>query len=138
MTNTLKISLKPNEKIYINGAVIRVDRKVCIELLNDATFLLEAHVMLAKDATTPLRQLYFIIQMLLMDSGSASAAREMFGRSMQVMLTSYASPPLVAGLKRIEDLVAAGKTFEALKMIRTLLPLEPPLSGEAMPSAKAS
>ncbi len=23
MTNTLKISLKPNEKIYINGAVIR-------------------------------------------------------------------------------------------------------------------
>ena len=28
MTNTLKISLKPNEKIYINGAVLRVDRKV--------------------------------------------------------------------------------------------------------------
>ncbi|TIS43650.1 MAG: flagellar biosynthesis repressor FlbT, partial [Mesorhizobium sp.] len=27
MSNTLKISLKPNEKIYINGAVVRVDRK---------------------------------------------------------------------------------------------------------------
>jgi flagellar protein FlbT len=134
----MHISLRPNEKIYINGAVIRVDRKVCLELLNDATFLLEAHVMLAKDATTPLRQLYFIVQMLLMDAGSASAAREMFGRSMRVMLASYESPPLVTGLKRVEALVATGKTFEALKMIRTLLPLEPPLTGEATPSAKAS
>jgi flagellar protein FlbT len=41
MKNTLKISLKPNEKIYLNGAVIRVDRKVTLELLNDVQFLLE-------------------------------------------------------------------------------------------------
>ena len=27
MKNTLKISLKANEKIYINGAVVKVDRK---------------------------------------------------------------------------------------------------------------
>ena len=45
MKNTLKISLKPNEKIYINGAVLRVDRKVSIELLNDVQFLLENHVL---------------------------------------------------------------------------------------------
>ena len=56
MKNTLKISLKPNEKIYINGAVIRVDRKVTIELLNDVQFLLESHVMQAErgvDAAAP-------------------------------------------------------------------------------------
>ena len=48
MKNTLKISLKPNEKIYINGAVLKVDRKVSIELLNDVQFLLENHVLQAE------------------------------------------------------------------------------------------
>ena len=57
MKNTLKISLKPNEKIYLNGAVIRVDRKVTLELLNDVQFLLESHVLQIDEASTPLRQL---------------------------------------------------------------------------------
>ena len=56
----MNISLRADEKIYINGAVLRVDRKVSIELLNDVTFLLESHVMQANDATTPLRQIYFV------------------------------------------------------------------------------
>ena len=45
MSGTLKITLKPNEKLYINGAVIRADRKVSLEFLNDVQFLLEAHVL---------------------------------------------------------------------------------------------
>ena len=32
--STLKISLKANEKIYVNGAVIKTDRKVTLEFLN--------------------------------------------------------------------------------------------------------
>ena len=64
----MHISLRAGEKFYINGAVLRVDRKVSIELLNDATFLLEAHVMHVEDVTTPLRQLYFIVQIMLMKS----------------------------------------------------------------------
>ena len=55
MKPTLKISLKPNEKIYINGAVVKVDRKVSIEFLNDVQFLLENHVLQAEQASTPLR-----------------------------------------------------------------------------------
>ena len=57
MKNTLKISLRANEKIYLNGAVVRADRKVSIELLNDVQFLLESHVLQPQDASTPLRQL---------------------------------------------------------------------------------
>ena len=89
MTNTLKISLKPNEKIYINGAVIRVDRKVTIELMNDVQFLLESHVMQADDASTPLRQLYFILQVMLMNPAGAPEARDMFRRSLPLLLASF-------------------------------------------------
>jgi flagellar protein FlbT len=48
----MHISLRAGEKIYVNGAVLRADRKVSIELLNDATFLLEAHVMKVEDASS--------------------------------------------------------------------------------------
>jgi len=49
----MHLSLRAGEKIYLNGAVIKVDRKVSIELLNDVTFLLEAHVLTTNDTTTP-------------------------------------------------------------------------------------
>ena len=71
----MKISLRAGERIYINGAVLRVDRKVSLELVNDVMFLLEGQVMQASDATTALRQLYFIVQLMLMnptDIGDAS------------------------------------------------------------------
>ncbi len=82
MKNTLKISLRPNEKIYLNGAVIRTDRKVTIELLNDVQFLLESHVLQAADATTPLRQLYFMVQMMLIDPQTLPQARELFRKTL--------------------------------------------------------
>ena len=65
MKNTLKITLKPGEKIYVNGAVIRTDRKVSLEFMNDVQFLLENHVMQPEAAVTPLRQLYFVVHIML-------------------------------------------------------------------------
>ena len=52
----MKISLRAGERIYINGAVLRVDRKVSVELVNDVMFLLEGQVMQTSDSTTALRQ----------------------------------------------------------------------------------
>ncbi len=85
----MQITLRPDEKIYINGAVLRVDRKVSIELLNDAAFLLEAHVMSVGAATTPLRQLYFIVQMMLIDPNDTVAAEALFKENLKSMLTVY-------------------------------------------------
>src|SRR5450631_2398734 len=103
----MHISLRAGEKIYINGAVLRVDRKVSIELLNDATFLLEAHVMKVEDAATPLRQLYFIIQIMLMNPTDSLAAREMFGKSIRMTIGVSENATLVAGLRAVKTLVGA-------------------------------
>ena len=76
MKSTLRISLKSGERIFVNGAVLRVDRKVAVEFLNDVTFLLENHVLQPEQATTPLRQLYFIAQMALINpEGTTHADR---------------------------------------------------------------
>ncbi|TPJ69512.1 flagellar biosynthesis repressor FlbT [Mesorhizobium sp. B2-7-1] len=124
MTNTLKISLKPNEKIYINGAVIRVDRKVTIELMNDVQFLLESHVIQADQASTPLRQLYFIVQIMLINPAGVAEARDMFRRSLPMLIASFDNLDICTGLKQIDRMVGEDDIYEALKAIRALYPLE--------------
>ncbi|WP_421916480.1 flagellar biosynthesis repressor FlbT [Mesorhizobium sp.] len=124
MSNTLKISLKPNEKIYINGAVIRVDRKVTVELMNDVQFLLENHVIQADEASTPLKQLYFILQVMLMSPPDAVEARNMFRHSLPLLLASFEDERICSELKQIDRMVAEDHIYEALKAIRSLYPLE--------------
>lgn len=124
MSNTLKISLKSNEKIYINGAVIRVDRKVTIELMNDVQFLLESHVIQAEQASTPLRQLYFIVQIMLINPPGASEARDMFRRSLPMLIASFDNQEICSALKQIDRMVGEDHIYEALKAIRALYPLE--------------
>jgi flagellar biosynthesis repressor protein FlbT len=136
MKNTLKITLKPGEKIYVNGAVVRVDRKVSIEFLNDVQFLLENHVLQAEDATTPLRQLYFIVQVMLMNPEGAGEAREMFRWSLSSLLSSFRNEQVLATLKDIDRLVAEDHVYEALRTIRTLYRAEDEILGDQLPAAR--
>lgn len=120
MKHTLKISLKPQEKIYINGAVIRVDRKVSIELLNDVQFLLESHVLQASDASTPLRQLYFMVQLMLIEPQASAQARDLFRKSLPMLIASFSDQHICATLKQVDQLISEGSVYEALKAIRSL------------------
>lgn len=136
----MHISLRAGEKVYINGAVLRVDRKVSIELLNDATFLLASHVMNVEDATTPLRQLYFIIQVMLMSPSDSGGAREMFSDAVASTIAASKSVALATGLRDIERLVESNRIFEALKSVRALFPIEAEIlasSGVISPTAAA-
>ncbi|WP_404863856.1 flagellar biosynthesis repressor FlbT [Georhizobium sp. MAB10] len=124
MKSSLRISLKSGERIFINGAVLRVDRKVSLEFLNDVTFLLENHVLQPEDATTPLRQLYFIVQMMLINPEGADQSMNMFKKSIMMLLNCFQNEEIRTQLKLIDEIVSGKKPFEALKMIRKLYPLE--------------
>ncbi|MGG7516288.1 flagellar biosynthesis repressor FlbT [Allorhizobium undicola] len=124
MKSTLRISLKSGERIFINGAVLRVDRKVALEFLNDVTFLLENHVLQPEDATTPLRQLYFIAQMILINPDGKEQTLAMFRKSIVMLLNCFQNEEVLAELKRIDGMVVSGRAFDALKAIRSLYPIE--------------
>ncbi len=134
----MRLSLRAGERIYINGAVLRVDRKVAIELMNDATFLLESHVLQAEAATTPLRQLYFAAQTMLIDPAQAAAARVLYDGLRDGLLATTGEAVLRDGLAAAHAFVEGGRLFEALKLIRGLYPLEAALmkAGDA-PAAPA-
>lgn len=128
----MRLSLRAGERVYVNGAVLRVDRKVSLELLNDATFLLETHVLQAEAATTPLRQLYFAVQALVIDPANADPARELC-RSLQAgLLAVVADPEIREGVLGAGQLVEAGRLIEALKLIRGLYAAEAALMAAPM------
>lgn len=116
----MHITLKPGEKIYLNGAVLRADRKVSIELMNDATFLLEPHVMQPQKATTPVRQLYFIVQTMLMSPADVAVARGLFDETISRMLEAYDDRTVLDAMASTRGLVERGRYFEALKLLRGL------------------
>ncbi|MEN3792119.1 flagellar biosynthesis repressor FlbT [Fulvimarina sp. MAC3] len=127
--STLRISLRAGERIFVNGAVMKVDRKTTLEFLNDVTFLLESHVMQAENATTPLRQLYFVVQMMLMDPADQDRPRAVFNDNLARMLKAYSNRDILQGLLEIEDMVGRGRAFEALKRLRSLIPIEDEILG---------
>lgn len=144
MKNTLKISLKANEKIYVNGAVIRADRKVSLEFMNDVQFLMENHVLQAADASTPLRQLYFIIQIMLMNPEGAVHAKAVFREALTRTIDSFADEHVRGSLKHVDQLVSEDQVYDALKVIRGLYDIEAEIldrgseaANEEMPLAMA-
>jgi len=120
----MNITLRAGERIYINGAVLRVDRKATLELMNDATFLLETHVMQAEDATTPLKQIYFVVQVMLMDPASARTTAQLSASLIAKALEAFETPLIRQGLDNVSELIGRSRYFEAMKALRNMYALE--------------
>lgn len=118
------IHLKRGEKLYVNGAVLRVDRRTSLEFLNDVSFLLENHVMQAEDATTPLRQLYFIVQTMLMDPGNAGMTSELYKHLSHRVRQTVSSSEIKQNLDLADQKVNDGRYFDSLKHLRSCFAAE--------------
>jgi len=128
MKAKMRFSLKAGERIFINGAVLTVSQKVTLSLLNDARFLLESYVLQMNEATTPMRQLYFVVQSLLINPQEAEKSMDTFRRFHEALIALNPDESVRASLRHVGDLVAAGRTFEALKVLRTLFEPEDKLA----------
>ncbi|MGY3617838.1 flagellar protein FlbT [Bradyrhizobium sp. USDA 10063] len=124
MKKPICISLRGGERIYVNGAVLRVDRKVTLELINDVTFLLESQVMQVTDATTPLRQLYFVVQLMLMSPHDVEETKAVYRLQRSGLLAAAENAEILDGLEQIDKLVESKRYYEALRKIRALFEVE--------------
>ena len=118
------VSLRAGEKLYLNGAVITVDRKVNIELLNDVTFLLDSHVLRPAEANTPLKQLYFVVQTALMDPAAIDSISHLIDDMLERTMASFENAVVLAGLRCVQDQVSRSRYFEAMRTIRSLYATE--------------
>ncbi len=127
----MRLSLRPQERLFVNGAVLRVDRKVGVELLNDVTFLMEVHVIQPHETQTPLRQLYFVVQTMLIDPVNAAQSRLLFDSLYPSTVRSFANRDVIDGLLTLEQLIEEGRCFDGLKLLRSLFAIEEQIIGMA-------
>lgn len=103
---------------------MRLDRRGTIELMNDAQFLLENHIMQAEGATTPMRQLYFVVQTMIMDPVNAHLTHVLFkANALQIELHANTEGYRQV-ITSVRELVERENFFEALKMLRKSFDLE--------------
>lgn len=120
----LKISLKPKEKLVINSAVIsNAGNSECsLRVENNATILRENNIMREKDANTPCRQLYFIIQMMYLDTENSSCHHQIYSRLTNDILK--AAPSTRPFLEKIKQHTENENYYLALKATKELIDFE--------------
>lgn len=124
MTKSINLVLKAGERLFVNGAVLRFNRKTTVELMSDAVFLLEAHVLQADQTTTPLRQIYFALQTMLMDPATVGPARELAASLIAAAQKAFSNVEILSGLDQVSLLLETGRYFDAMKIVRGLYPIE--------------
>ena len=68
----LRISLKPQEKMILGGAVIMNGNNTGCKLIieNTVPILREKDILNENDANSPCRRIYFVIQLMYIDEGN--------------------------------------------------------------------
>ena len=119
----LKISLKPHERMIIGGAVVKNGNKVADLIIeNNVSILREKDIINEAGANSPCKRIYFIIQLMYIDSNKAADYQNSYDELVRDLLT--AAPSTEGLIKQINESISAGKYYPALKLARQLIEYE--------------
>lgn len=133
----LKIQLKPQERVIINGAVIEghPEGRTEIVVLNNASVMRQKHILQEADADTPCKRLYFALQMLYIDEESRDTYTESYRKFHKDLEDTFTLAPIRESLTLIQEAVENGKYYDAMKVCRDLIKVEAELFKIANPMA---
>lgn len=121
----LRLRLRPNERIIVNGCVLtNGDRRNTITVSSFGQVLRGKYVLQPEDAQTPIRRLYFTIQMLLI-SGCDDKMLRHASKLGAFVFTHMDTDEERAALLEAMDQVAVRDFYKALVKLHPLLELQP-------------
>ncbi len=121
----LKITLKPNERAVINGAVvINGDRRASLTIENAASILREGDIMQPEDATTPARRIYLPVMLMIMGAGATPRLFEDYRRRLEEFAGAVSDPVALSVCASLAAKVANGDFYKALRLCRRLISYE--------------
>ncbi len=124
----LKLSLKPNEKLFIAGAVIQNGPHGAeVTVLNDVPILREKDILTEPDADTLAKRVYLCVQLMYMDTANLPDYQLKYALLVQETLKSW--PDAADIIARINADLACGRFYPALRTARQLVELEQERSG---------
>jgi len=121
----LKLSLKPGEKIAINGAVIvNGERRSSFVVENRASILRHRDIMQADEATTPAKRIYFPVMMMALDADMRGEMLAEFEQRITEFAGAVTDREALDTCLKISASVANQDYYKALSPCRTLIEFE--------------
>ncbi|MEW6677857.1 MAG: flagellar biosynthesis repressor FlbT [Pseudomonadota bacterium] len=126
----LRLDLKPNEKLFVGGAVlVNGDTRGTLMVLNDVPILREKDILTEAEANTPCKRIYLIIQLMYMDQSQLAHYHQLYWALVREVLA--AAPSTTERIASISDDVLAGRYYHALKLATDLIQYEKELVAHA-------
>lgn len=120
---SLKLALKPHERVIIGGAVIKNGASSCHLLIeNNVPILRQADILSEADANSPCRRIYFAIQLLYIDGDRNPELQPMYWELINDVLG--AAPSMKDLISQISQLIIKNKFYQALKIAKKLIQYE--------------
>lgn len=119
----LKITLKPDEKMILGGAVITNGASKCEFVVENTVAILRQNSILSPDdANTPARRIYLAIQLMYIDPAQLHHHQQLYWALVNEFVK--ASPSSLGLLDQINELILTDKYYEALKLAKKLIEFE--------------
>ena len=121
---TLKITLKPREKMIIGGAVLINGNPKNTDLIieNTVPVLRQKDILSEKDATSPCSRIYFVIQLMYIDEANLLTHHNAYWKLVRELLD--AAPSLTGVIDQINQHILSARHYQALKLARELITYE--------------
>lgn len=121
----LKLSLKPSEKLVINGAVVaNGDRRTSIIVHNKASILREKDIMKEEEVNSPGRHVYFPIMLMYIDDKDFDKYYDEFVLRMTEFLNVIETPGVIELCIQVSKDVMAKNYYKALINCKKILAFE--------------
>ena len=119
----LKISLKPDERIIIGGAVLQNGgARSDFVIENSVPILRGKDIMGLNEANSPCRRIYFAIQLMYVDDGNIEEHRATYW--ILVKDVTNAAPSTVGLIDQISEHILHDRYYQALKLTNHLIEYE--------------
>ncbi|TDK50188.1 flagellar biosynthesis repressor FlbT [Antarcticimicrobium luteum] len=120
----LRLTLKPNEKIVINGCVIRnADRRQTLTIENYADVVRGVDLLDDGDAATPVKKVYFFIQSALLRPEIRDDLRPVIQKSLAELVPIF-NEQIAGHIFEAANHVSAANYYKAMRSLREVMRYE--------------
>lgn len=115
----LKIELKPGERLIVGNALITNDKeRIKFYIEGNVPILREKFVLTAKEANTPCKRIYYLVQEMYLAKNPIELHEDYFKRIREV---TEAAPSMIPLIDSINKEILAGDYYAALKQTMSLI-----------------
>jgi flagellar protein FlbT len=119
----LKITLKPNERMIIGGAVMtNGSGKSEFLVENNVPILREKDILSEHDADTPCKRIYFVIQLMYIDEKKLTEHHNTYWSLVRDVVA--AAPSTLVLIDHISEQILGSRYYQALKLAKNLIEYE--------------